>query len=285
MKKAPAKKKPAVKIASKKTAPAKKPAKKAVVAETPVKKKQAASKKQASGSKRASSKPPIKPAAAKQNAVKGKTAKKLAVEKPAASKATPKKPAKNVVKKAVSSKQTAPKKPLAATPKKRIVSKSPVKPKVTKVTQAQVPVKKEAVRKTPLPKAPAAKQLTKADIQKFQKLLLNERDHLIASINNIEETSRTESGRDNGADLASFAETGTDSFNIETALNIASSESQRLRDVIDALDRIERGTYGICEGSGRLIPMKRLEAFPSARYCIEYQQEIEQEAAMEEFRY
>ncbi|HDP33747.1 MAG TPA: hypothetical protein ENN29_01410 [Candidatus Hydrogenedentes bacterium] len=115
-------------------------------------------------------------------------------------------------------------------------------------------------------------------------MLLAERDRLTATINNIEEASRTESGRDNGADLASFAETGTDSFNLETALNIAGSESQRLRDVIDALDRIERGTYGICEGSGKLIPKKRLEAFPSARYCLEYQQELEKEAASNEYR-
>ena len=47
-----------------------------------------------------------------------------------------------------------------------------------------------------------------------------------------------------------FAETGTDNFNLETALNIAGTESKRLRDVMDALTRIEKGTYGICEGSG-----------------------------------
>ncbi len=140
------------------------------------------------------------------------------------------------------------------------------------------------VKKKPVKKTVAGKQLNKSDVTKFQKMLLIERDRLIASINNIEEASRTESGRDNGADLASFAETGTDSFNLETALNIASSESRRLRDIMDALDRIDQGTYGICEGSGKLIPKKRLEAFPSARYCVEYQQELEKEEAMNEFR-
>lgn len=121
--------------------------------------------------------------------------------------------------------------------------------------------------------------VSKADLKRFKKMLIEERDRLIASIRNIEESSRTESGHDNGADLASFAETGTDNFNIETALHIASTESSRLRDVLDALERIEKGTYGICEGSGKPIPIKRLEAFPSARYCVEYQELIEKEQA------
>lgn len=121
--------------------------------------------------------------------------------------------------------------------------------------------------------------VSKADMKRFQKMLMEERDRLIASIRNIEEASRTESGHDNGADLSSFAETGTDNFNLETALNIASSESERLRDVLDALERINKGTYGICEGSGKPIPVKRLEAFPSARYCLEYQELMEKEAS------
>jgi DnaK suppressor protein len=126
--------------------------------------------------------------------------------------------------------------------------------------------------------------VSKADTKRLQKMLLEERDRLIASIRNIEEASRTESGHDNGADLSSFAETGTDNFNLETALNIASSESERLRDVLDALERIEKGTYGICEGSGKMIPTKRLEAFPSARYCVEYQEQMEKATAQDLYR-
>ncbi len=125
--------------------------------------------------------------------------------------------------------------------------------------------------------------VSKADVKRFKKMLLEERDRLIASIQNIEEASRTESGHDNGADLSSFAETGTDNFNLETALNIASTESKRLRDVMDALSRIEKGTYGICEGSGKTIPTKRLEAFPSARYCLEYQELMEKESSMQSY--
>ncbi|MBW7865922.1 MAG: TraR/DksA C4-type zinc finger protein [Candidatus Hydrogenedentes bacterium] len=125
--------------------------------------------------------------------------------------------------------------------------------------------------------------LSKVELKKFEKLLLEERDKLTGSIRSIEHASRTESGRDNGGDLTSYAEKGTDSFEMETALNIASGESERLMDINDALQRIKSGTYGVCEGSGKSIPKKRLEVFPAARYCIEYQEELEREQSSRRF--
>ena len=119
--------------------------------------------------------------------------------------------------------------------------------------------------------------MNKSDLKKFEKLLLDERERLLRSIRNIEETTRNESGRDNGGDLASFAEKGTDSFELDTALNIASNASERLMEINEALLRIKNGTFGVCEGSGKPIPKKRLEVFPAARYTVEYQEELERE--------
>ena len=246
----------------------------------PVKKKSTAKKTIKSpvktATKKAGAKRTAKKAAVKK-AVKKQTPKKATPKKAAVKKTTAKKPA---AKKVASKKAAAVKKNLT---RKTSVEKTPAKKPSVKATAKKV-TRGRTTPKKGIRKSAVTKQLTKSDIAKFQKMLLAERDRLTATINNIEEASRTESGRDNGADLASFAETGTDSFNLETALNIAGTESQRLRDVIDALDRIERGTYGICEGSGKLIPKKRLEAFPSARYCLEYQQELEKEAASNEYR-
>ncbi|NLV42168.1 MAG: TraR/DksA family transcriptional regulator [Candidatus Hydrogenedentes bacterium] len=119
--------------------------------------------------------------------------------------------------------------------------------------------------------------MNKTDLKKFEKMLLEERERLLRSIRNIEETTRNESGRDNGGDLASFAEKGTDSFELDTALNIASNASERLMEINEALLRIKNGTFGVCEGSGKPIPKKRLEVFPAARYTVEYQEELERE--------
>ncbi len=117
--------------------------------------------------------------------------------------------------------------------------------------------------------------MNKRDLKKFEKMLLAERERLVGSIRSIEVESREETGRDASADLQSYAEAGTDNFERETALNIASGESQRLQDIDDALRRIEEGNYGICEGSGKAIPKKRLEVNPAARYTVEYQDKIE----------
>jgi RNA polymerase-binding transcription factor DksA len=117
--------------------------------------------------------------------------------------------------------------------------------------------------------------LTKKELQKFEKLLIAERDRLTGNIRSIEDESRHDNARESGIDLAGYAETGTDNFERETALNIASVESERLAEIDDALRRIADGTYGVCEGSGKPIPKKRLEVFPSARYCVEYQEELE----------
>jgi DnaK suppressor protein len=110
--------------------------------------------------------------------------------------------------------------------------------------------------------------MKKRDAKKFQKLLQAEYDRLTEGIRRIEESTRADSGRQGNGSLSSYAEVGTDNFERETALHIASDESQWLSEITDALKRIEAGTYGVCEACKEEIPAKRLEAFPSARYCV-----------------
>ena len=43
---------------------------------------------------------------------------------------------------------------------------------------------------------------------------------------------------------------------------------QELRDVLDALDKMEQGTYGVCEKTGQDIPIARLRAYPAARTVV-----------------
>lgn len=125
--------------------------------------------------------------------------------------------------------------------------------------------------------------MNKRDLKKFENILLEERARILRSIRNIEEESKNESGRDASPDLASYAEVGTDAFELETALNIASHEADVIQEIDDALERIKNGTYGICEGSGKEIPKKRLEAFPAARYTVDYQEQIEREQRQQGF--
>ena len=55
-----------------------------------------------------------------------------------------------------------------------------------------------------------------------------------------------------------------------------------LRDVDDALGRLDDGTYGRCEVDGKPIDEERLEALPATRYCLTHEQEQEQLGAAEQ---
>ena len=74
-----------------------------------------------------------------------------------------------------------------------------------------------------------------------------------------------------GGDRASELET------MEVDASIADSEENLARKIEHALERIESGQYGICEGCGGPIPEARLDAKPSVSLCVECQEERESE--------
>ncbi len=71
------------------------------------------------------------------------------------------------------------------------------------------------------------------------------------------------------------ADAGSDSYDRDFALNLLSQEQDALFEIDEALKRIARGTYGVCEMSEKNIPKARLEARPFARFTVECQSEIE----------
>lgn len=71
------------------------------------------------------------------------------------------------------------------------------------------------------------------------------------------------------------ADFGSDCHEMEMTAGLLASERVLLREIDEALDRIESGTYGICLGTGRPIGKARLRARPWAKYCIEYARQIE----------
>ena len=74
----------------------------------------------------------------------------------------------------------------------------------------------------------------------------------------------------------SFEELGTDKDDNATEvdqysqnLSVENSLEKQLQDVIDALEKIEKGTYGRCENCDKDIPLERLQVNPSARVCLD----------------
>ena len=126
-------------------------------------------------------------------------------------------------------------------------------------------------------------RLTTADIKHFKEVLLEKRRQIAISANEMKDEALNKSRLDAAGDLSSMpihmADIGTDNYEQELALDLMDSERKLLREIDDALQRIEDKTYGICEATGKPIAKARLEAKPWARYCVEHARMLEQGTA------
>ena len=77
-----------------------------------------------------------------------------------------------------------------------------------------------------------------------------------------------------------MADAGTDSFDRDFALSMLSSDQDALYEIEEAIKRIENGTYGSCEVTGKPIPITRLDAIPWARFSADAQRQLEREGAL-----
>jgi len=123
-------------------------------------------------------------------------------------------------------------------------------------------------------------RLAAVDTGHFKEMLLEKRREILKNVNEFEDEALKKSRLDAAGDLSSMpihmADIGTDNYEQEFALGLMDSERRLIREIDDALERIEQGTYGICEGTGKPIPKVRLKAKPWARYCVEYARMLEQ---------
>lgn len=72
-----------------------------------------------------------------------------------------------------------------------------------------------------------------------------------------------------------MADVGTEVFEQARDVAVARQLQKTYDDIERALAKFEDGTYGICESCGTIIELARLEALPSARYCMECQSHFE----------
>ncbi len=126
--------------------------------------------------------------------------------------------------------------------------------------------------------------MNKQELEKFKKRLLKDRKRILSDINGLENDTLNREGRyssNNGAQYAShIADTADQDYTRSFNLNLASNERRILREIDEALDKIDAGTIGVCENCEGRIPLKRLRAKPSARYCLKCVQEMEKEGIL-----
>lgn len=106
----------------------------------------------------------------------------------------------------------------------------------------------------------------------FRDLLLRTRDELAASLEPIRARLGV-SQRESGSEIALAdqhpADAASDTEMRELDLSTEILYETRLRQVDDALGRLDGGTYGTCITCGRQIPPERLELVPETPYCVE----------------
>ena len=68
---------------------------------------------------------------------------------------------------------------------------------------------------------------------------------------------------------------GSETFEEAQDLGLAEQAGEEINEIDRALERMDRGTYGICESCDRAIPIDRLEAIPSAPRCADCQSKVE----------
>jgi len=127
---------------------------------------------------------------------------------------------------------------------------------------------------------PVGEIRVKAEWAKYHHRLVELRDQLLRQMNGLAKESAQEMP---GYSLH-MADSGTDNFDRDFALSLLSSDQDAIYEIEDALKRIEKKTYGVCELTGKAIPKARLEAIPWARFTVQAQAQLEREGALRQRR-
>lgn len=133
-----------------------------------------------------------------------------------------------------------------------------------------------------LDETPAAR-LTKSPFSKkqlshFREVLLLKRGQLVGDVTSMESEALTGGSGSLSHLPQHMADQGSDTYDQSLALDLAASQRGLLKEIDEALARIEAGTYGICDMLGTAIAPERLEETPWARYSIEAARRLERGA-------
>jgi DnaK suppressor protein len=167
---------------------------------------------------------------------------------------------------------------MATTKKKKVSSKKSGKKPARKVSAKKARASARP-REALLGRNHSGERKLTPFVRKQKEKLLNLRDAMVDSMAGVaQDTLRS---RAEGSEASAFgmhqADAGSDAYDRDFALSLLSQEQDALYEIDQALKRIELGTYGVCEMSGKPIPHARLEAIPFARFTVECQSQLEKQ--------
>jgi len=118
----------------------------------------------------------------------------------------------------------------------------------------------------------ARRPFGKTELDAFKRRLLDKRRALVDDLEMIREENGA--GRSLGSvgqhAPGDLADTSYSMATLESQAQLLEREVRLLKEIDDALERIEQGTYGLCLATGKAIGKARLRAIPWAKYCTEH---------------
>ena len=155
-----------------------------------------------------------------------------------------------------------------------------VKTAVKRKVRKKAKVKTKARGKVETKTTTSAKTRGSTDeLEKFREQLLAERARLEEELHEIENRTARVDESDRASELSAYedhpADLASETFEREKDLAIGESVEHLLHKVINALEKIDRGTYGRCDACNRPIKKARLRALPFATLCLSCQDRLE----------
>jgi DnaK suppressor protein len=114
--------------------------------------------------------------------------------------------------------------------------------------------------------------MDKRKAETFRKRLLAKQDELSRLVSKSEQDGR-QADEEATQDIADKA---ANSYTKEFLFHQSDDNRRMLQLVTEALERLKNGSYGLCVACHEEVQLKRLEAVPWARHCIECQEKQEQ---------
>jgi RNA polymerase-binding protein DksA len=118
-----------------------------------------------------------------------------------------------------------------------------------------------------------------SEMESFREQLLAEQARLEEELREIERRAARADESDRATELSAYedhpADLASETFEREKDLAIGESVEHMLHKVINALEKIDRGTYGRCDACGKPIKKARLKALPFATLCLDCQDRLE----------
>ena len=121
--------------------------------------------------------------------------------------------------------------------------------------------------------------MSKTELREFKDMLLERTRLLKGDLAGLEGETRgsTNSASDQSSAPGHTAELASEESEKNLSYGRMESQTDELKELSDAVDRIKDGSYGQCEKCEGVIPKERLRAIPYARLCVKCQIKVEQE--------